>query len=263
MFNSLRTLCLGVALLVAGCATGLPPAPGHPNGLVLWGIVHGQCVPGEVQHQDPKPCAVVSLDGGEARGFVVLKDRDGATQYLLMPSDKITGIEDPKLLAPGVTNYFAKAWDQRGLVEDRLGGPVPREDLSVAVNSVYGRSQDQLHLHIDCLDAGVRAALAADAPQIGPSWSSGNFVLAGHRYRVRRIDAAELGQTDPFRLLADEIPGARRNMGAWTLVLAGETSNGAPGFYLIATRANPAAGEMASGESLQDHACKGTASAQR
>jgi CDP-diacylglycerol pyrophosphatase len=52
------------------------------------------------------------------------------------------------------------------------------------------------------------------------------------------------------------MPGARGEMGAWTLVLVGETDpGGRPGFYLLADRADPAHGEDASGEVLQDHDC--------
>ena len=254
MSSFIRIIAFGLTLAVCGCATrgpDLPPPPVHAHGQALWKIISEQCVPGALQRRDPAPCAVVSLVGG----FVVLKDRDGASQYLVMPTDKITGIEDPKLLAPGVPNYFAAAWEVRSLVQTRLGRPLEREDLSVAVNSPYGRSQDQLHLHVDCLDAGVREALRADGPQIGPAWSRARFALAGHLYWIRRIDAATLGRVDPFRLLADGMPGARRSMGAWTLVLAGESSAFGPGFFLMADRADPKAGDRASGESLQDHAC--------
>jgi len=78
-----------------------------PN--ALWNIVHGQCVPGERGHGDPSPCAKVDLSAGEAAGFAVLKDIKGATQFLLIPTRHISGIESRALLAPGATNYFAAA----------------------------------------------------------------------------------------------------------------------------------------------------------
>jgi CDP-diacylglycerol pyrophosphatase len=259
VFDPLRGLRLALALAaLAGCVSmpetaALPPPPVHPNGQALWRIISTQCLPGQLERHDPAPCALVSQEGR----FVVLKDREGVAQQLVMPTDKVTGIEDPKVLAGGAPNYFAEAWDTRRYVDARLPRPLPREAVSIAVNSIYGRSQDQLHLHVDCLDPGVQGALAADAPRIGAGWSAGTFVLAGHPYRIRRIDGERLA-VDPFRLLAETIPGAARTMGAWTLVLVGETSpDGRPGFYLIAARADPAAGEHASGEMLQDHACRG------
>ena len=61
---------------------------------------------------------------------------------------------------------------------------------------------------------------------------------------------------DPFRVLAHGMPGAAKDMAAWTLVLAGATfEGGKPGFVLLAGRADPAHGDFASGEELQDHEC--------
>src|SRR5215469_16466042 len=140
-----------LAIILAACTSAppLPPPPVHPNGGTLWGIISTQCLPDERDHHDPTPCAKVSLDGGQAHGFVLLKDRDGVAQYLLMPSARITGIEDPAILEPDAANYFEKAWEARQVVADKLGRRMDRTGLSVVVNSVYGRSQDQLHLHID------------------------------------------------------------------------------------------------------------------
>ena len=247
-----------LALLLASCASErpqLPPPPVHPNGHALWRIIHDQCVPDQRAHDDPAPCALVSIPEGEAQGFVVLKDRNGVAQFLVMPTAKITGIEDPALLAPNATNYFAMAWKADGYVEGRLGHALDRTRVSVAVNSVYGRSQDQLHLHVDCLDASVGAALgAAEIPHDG-RWAS--VQLKGHGYRVRWLGDTALATTNPFKLLAASLPGARQYMGAWTLALVGARGpDGAQGFYLLADRADPAAGDRGSAEELQDPACR-------
>jgi CDP-diacylglycerol pyrophosphatase len=251
------TLAALAALLVAGCVSAtvsLPPPPTHAGGQALWRIIHDQCLPDERDHQDPAPCALVRLKDGEAHGYVVLKDRAGIAQHLLMPTAKITGIEDPQILQPDAANYFARAWDERRFVEQRLGHPLDRTQLSIAVNSVYGRSQDQLHLHIDCVDAGVAAALrGADVPRTG---AGRPIALKGRAYRVRWLAADQLERTNPFKLLAHTVPGARRDMGAWTLALVGGVGrNGEPGFYLLADRADPAKGDRGSAEELQDHAC--------
>jgi CDP-diacylglycerol pyrophosphatase len=249
------------AMVLAACAGAsappLPPPPTHANGLVLWRIVHDQCVPDQGSHGAPAPCALVSLAGGEAHGFVVLKDRDGVAQHLLLPTARITGIEDPALLAPDAANYFARAWDERHFVTDRLGRRLDRTQLSVAVNSAYGRSQDQLHLHIDCLAPAVGAALRGATIPRGGRWASQPVMLKGHPYRVRWLGEAALASDEPFKRVAHDIPGARRAMGAWTLALVGATgADGAPGFYLLAARADPAHGDYGSAEELQDHACE-------
>src|SRR5208282_3944169 len=94
-------LALFALLALAGAARADPDA--------LWKITDQKCVPNEREYGQPSPCAKVDLEGG----YVILKDMVGDTQYLLMPTAKITGIEDPAVLAPGAPNYFADAWNER------------------------------------------------------------------------------------------------------------------------------------------------------
>ena len=214
MIHRISAPLLASALLAA-CAAGpaavvLPPPPPHSNGQVLWQIVHGQCVPDQVTSGKPDPCAEVVLVPDEANGHAVLKDRDGATQYLVMPTSLITGIEDARLRAPGATNYFAPAWGVRKLVEARLGAALAREDVSIAVNSIYGRTQDLLHLHVDCIRTDVRDALARAAPRIGYDWSRAPMTLAGHPYRVVRVDGDDMPEADPSDRLARGLRRPRR-----------------------------------------------------
>ncbi|HWA80517.1 MAG TPA: CDP-diacylglycerol diphosphatase, partial [Acetobacteraceae bacterium] len=126
---------------------------GNPS--ALWHIVHDRCVPNEQAHGNPAPCALVDLN----RGYVVLKDIVGATQFLVLPTARVTGIESPAILVPGAPNYLQDAWAARRFVRARAPAPLSREDLSLAVNSIYGRSQNQLHIHVDCLRVDVRDAL--------------------------------------------------------------------------------------------------------
>src|SRR6202034_1461554 len=117
----------------------------------LWEIVHGQCVPDEREHGDPKPCAAVDLSHGIARGFAILKDIRGQSQYLLIATQRIDGIESRALLSPHAPNFFADAWTARSFTEKALGRTMPWDALSLAINSQLGRSQNQLHIHIDCI----------------------------------------------------------------------------------------------------------------
>jgi CDP-diacylglycerol pyrophosphatase len=250
-----------MAAALAACVSApapLPPPPVRANGGTLWRIISTQCLPGERERRDPSPCAKVSVAGGEAHGFVLLKDRDGVAQYLLMPSARITGIEDPAILAPGATNYFARAWDEREAVARKLGRRMDRTQLSVAVNSIYGRSQDQLHLHIDCVDKSVAFDLRRFAVKHDDAWDKREITLHGHLYWTRWIDEDRLASVNPFELLAGTFPGARQQMGGWTIALVGATGPvGEPGFYLLADRVDLAKGDRASAEELQDHACGG------
>lgn len=246
-----RGVIAAVAVVVAFLPIVFLGAATDPN--ILWKIVHGKCVVDQTQFGHPAPCAVVDLAGG----YAILKDIVGDTQYLLIPTARITGIESPAVLAPSTPNYFAQAWGQTGLVDARLGKILPRQDLSLAVNSLSGRTQDQLHIHIDCLRADVRDALARHTEEVRTAWSAFPEPLVGKPYRAMRIDGSTLGTANPFRLLADGVPGARADMGAHTLVLAGAVfAGGTPGFILLDGQANLAEGNVASGEVLQDHDCR-------
>ncbi len=220
----------------------------------LWKIVHDRCVPNQQRNTDPAPCAAVSLTEGEAHGYAILKDIRGATQFLLIPTSRVVGIESPDILAPDAPNYFAAAWAARSRVEAVLHHDLAREDVSLAINSPHARTQEQLHIHIDCLRADVVVSLHANAAAIGPSWAPFPTPLAGHPYRARWLAEAELASSDPFKLLATDVGAAA--MPQQTLVVAGAASaQGQPGFVLLADNSDPAAGDRAGGEELQDHDC--------
>jgi CDP-diacylglycerol pyrophosphatase len=238
-----RFAALLVLLLIPGARASDPS--------VLWHIVHDRCVPNEAQHGDPAPCALVDL----AQGYVVLKDIVGATQFLLLPTARISGIESPALLAPGAPDYFEDAWEARRFTEARASAPLTRADLSLAVNSVFGRTQNQLHIHIDCLRQDVRDALTRHLGALGDAWAPFPVPLAGERYIARRLLAPTLAGANPFLMLARSSPEVRANMGDYTLVVAGAAFAGKPGFVLLADRADRAAGNFGSGEELQDHEC--------
>jgi len=243
-----HSVLLAVLLAPAGAHAADPSA--------LWKIVNGQCVPHEQTERDPSPCSAVDLAHGVDKGFVVLKDRNGIAQFLLIPTARIPGIEDPEILDPEATNYWDAAWQARYFVEERVHTPLPRDAVSLAINSSLGRSQDQLHIHIDCIRPDVRAALGANLDKVLGMWTLFPIPLAGHTYRSIRINHETLDGVNPFRVLADNDPQAATNMGMHTLVAVGESfADGTIGFVLLDDHADVAAGDPASGEELQDHSC--------
>jgi CDP-diacylglycerol pyrophosphatase len=235
MPRRLAPALLAVTLLLGGMAAARAANPD-----ALWQIIHDQCVPNMTVRGSPAPCTEVDLKGGT----VLLKDLVGIAQFLLMPTAKITGIEDPAILAPDAPNYFAAAWAARAHVSALLPRPLPRDATSLAINSEAGRTQNQLHIHVDCLRADIRATLATAT--IDDTWAPLPGGLAGHPYQAMRLPGADL-TANPFRLL----PAA--DLGRQTLVVVGA----ADGFILITDRVNLAAGDRASGEELQDHTCHG------
>lgn len=221
-----------------------------PDG--LWMAVHDVCVPNQRIFSNPAPCVKVDLVGG----YAILKDPKptAPTHFLLIPTDRVTGIEDPAILRPGGTNEWAQAWRARHYVEQRVGRILGRDEISLAINSVDGRSQNQLHIHIDCIRPDVRAALMRHAGSIGPNWAPFPVPLAGAPYLAMRVEGSDLNGIDPFQLLA-ALPDARADMGGRSLVVTGETdAAGQAGFILLTGSTVPGLGD-AGGEALQDHQC--------
>lgn len=238
-------LVLVVIALAAGGGFWLKA--GNPN--ALRHIVLDQCVPGQMQNRNPAPCALVKTDAG----YVVFKDRNGPLQYLLMPSAKITGIESPAVLDAATPNFFAQAWRARHVMAERYGKPIDDGDISLAINSEYGRTQNQLHIHISCLLPAVKQRLTQIGPDFINQWQPLPGGLLGHDYLGRRVTPAELEQQGAFRLLAAGLPRADGRMGSFGLAMTALPDGD---FLLLATERSLLPFTLASAEELQDHDCR-------
>jgi CDP-diacylglycerol pyrophosphatase len=172
---------------------------------------------------------------------------------LAIPTRRISGIEDPQMLAPDAPPVFADGWKAKAMVEARLDHPLPRQAVALALNSQWARSQDQLHVHVDCVAKPVAAALADYGPALDENWRAMTVPLAGRVYFARRLDSADLADADPIRLLADGLEGAKANLGAYSLAVVGATFHGKPGFILLADSSSLEGGGHA--EDIQDHNC--------
>lgn len=244
----LHLFALATALALAVPATGA-----FADADALAKIVDNKCVPDEQTVGKPAPCAAVDLKGG----YVILKDLVGASQFLLIAIGPEPGIEGPDLETATAPDYFEDAWAARHFMDDKLGRAVPRDDVGLAINSVGGRTQNRLHIHIDCASVPVLAALKADGPSIpAGSWTVVPGGLAGHPYRAMRIAATDLSGINPFALVAASLPPADPRMGDETIVaIAAAMPDGSDGFYLLADHAGATLGDRASGEELLDHDC--------
>ncbi len=225
-FPSSLVLLLLIAAALAACATALPPEPSSK----LWPLVQ-RCVAHRAATGEADPCLLVD----PAKGYAILRDIRGATQFLLVATDRRWGIEDPRIEASDAPNYFAEAWSARECVAAAAGHAVPEGELSLAINSTAGRSDGQLHIHIDRLRPDVASALRRDAREV---------TLLGHRYRLRHVDS--LADANLFAVLATATGGA---MGDETIVVAGDPRGG---FFVLDDHVHD--GDAASGEELQvDH----------
>jgi CDP-diacylglycerol pyrophosphatase len=242
---------LGLLLLAAGDSAFDAPARADP--MALWRIAHDQCVPHFEAGEGPKPCERVDLSGGVEEGVAILKDLVGVAQMLAIPTRRITGIEDPQMLAPDAPKVFFAAWRAKPLVEARLDHALPREAIAIAINSKWARSQDQLHLHVDCVAISVADTLANAHSSLDDAWRAMTVPLHGRIYLARRVDSADLSDVAPLSLLAAGVEGASAHMAAYRLAAIGATFDGKPGFILLADQFSLEGGGYA--EDLQDHDC--------
>jgi CDP-diacylglycerol pyrophosphatase len=219
----------------------------------LWRIVDTSCIPAAASGGTGR-CAEVSIprQGPEA-GHVVFKDRNGPLQYLLMPTRRVTGIEDPFLLTAAAPDYWGEAWKARRWMETTHGAPLPREAVSITLNSAWGRSQTHLHLHVSCVRDDLRERLREVPQGRSPSWAALPGGWQGHPYEVRRIVATALDGQDLFEDTARDHPG---DMGRQALAAIGHRLDGQDGFWLLRTHLDLSAGWLASIEGdVQDHTC--------
>ncbi len=207
----------------------LLPAYADPG--ALWKIVHGACVVHVEAHQGPAPCAKVDL----AQHYALMKDRQGVAQYLLIPTVRVSGIESPDLLARNAPNYWRLAWQGRRFAMSLAPRKLADGDMSLAINPPWGHTQDQLHIHIDCVAARVRDLL--HGVKLGQDWRP--VTLDGVAYQARNFDMRD----NAFVLLAKLAASEHTTMADWSMASVGAD-------VLLATRREPA-------EKLQDVKCGG------
>jgi CDP-diacylglycerol pyrophosphatase len=246
-YTSRRIFIWSIVAVLALLALGF--ALRAADSSALWKIVHDDCVPTQQRRGLPGRCQLVDLAGH----YAVLKDRNGNTHFLLLPTDRITGIESPALLVPGAHNYWQAAWQARHFVQERAGAAIGRDLIGLSINSARRRSQNQLHIHIDCVEPQLHAALMAHEAQIGAQWSERPLLLAGHDYFAVKIRAADLDAIDAFRLLDQRLSDPASQMADQVLSVVGaQFSDGAPGFYVLDS---PAGEHGATSDVVLDRSC--------
>jgi CDP-diacylglycerol pyrophosphatase len=218
----------------------------------LWRIVSASCIPA-AQSGATGRCAEVSISKGTDPGYVVFKDRNGPLQYLLMPTKRVTGIEDPFLLSAEAPAYWAEAWRAKRWMDIANGKPVPREAVSITINSAWGRSQNQLHLHVSCVRSDLRSFLSSIPASRNDAWTPIPGGWMGHPYEVRRLVADTMAGQDLFKDVAREHAG---DMGQQAIAVIATQIDGKNGFWLLRTHMDLSALWIGAIDGdVQDHSC--------
>lgn len=246
-----------VLLTILGCQSSPKVEESAiPHSDILWNKISTQCVPNQKQNHNPAPCEEVTYPKNDEQGFVVMKDIKGRLQYLLLPTQKITGVEDPQVLQSKSLHYFNEAWKARSYMSKKNGSLVPDENISLAMNSALGRSQNQLHIHISCIRPDVRAEINQHQSSLSREWEKFPAPIRGHDYYARKISVNDLKTKNVFFLISDQLTDAKDEMKKFGIALVPILKEGkVTSFVLLAEKADPSQMNFASAEEIQDHDC--------
>ncbi|WP_157952963.1 CDP-diacylglycerol diphosphatase [Limnobaculum parvum] len=223
----------------------------------LWKIVSEQCIPHQqLSISTASPCIDVVLTPETKRGYAIFKDRKGPLHFLLIPTAKIDGIESKELQQPDSTDYLYQAWMARYYLAQQVGKPISREMVSLAVNSAYGRSQEQLHIHIACIKPEIQAQLGSQMDTFSEKWSSVPYGINNHHYIARTLTESQLREVSPFQRVAMEVSDAADNMEKYGLALVAYTGhNNMPMYLLLANRLDIFGMNVGHTSDIQDYQC--------
>jgi CDP-diacylglycerol pyrophosphatase len=238
-----------VATLLA--VTSVPAArAANPVRDVLWVALQG-CVLAKKAAGRSFPCLSVDLGDGERPGTAVLRAPGQPTHTGVMPTDNVSGIEAPVLQGPRGAAYWRAALAARHAVSDALQGRLPIAAVGLEVNSVGGRSQDQLHIHLDCMRRSVMAALKAHGLAVGETWAPFPVPFGETRYLALQVPADRVVGFNPFAALA-RVPGWQGKLHDVSFAaVAADPENPQAGMIVLAYRM-----PEASAEDLMDHSCR-------
>ncbi|MGH8778410.1 CDP-diacylglycerol diphosphatase [Paraburkholderia sp.] len=237
---------LGCAFAIVAAVAGCAKLAGVDHD-ALWKIVDLQCVPA-AQAGTGSQCAQVDLQ----RHYAILKDISGKAQHLLIPTDRVTGIESPAILSANLLPYWSDAWTSRRFVEISVKQSLADNQLGIEINSQFRRSQDQLHIHIDCMRADVTDALARHRDDTPGTWRWDT--VDGKRYRIMRVTSLD-GVDDPFRIVARD-HDTTQAMAIQTILVTGAGTSAARDGWLIVNSDLALDQGTGTAEGLLDHACR-------
>jgi CDP-diacylglycerol pyrophosphatase len=220
-------------LAAAACAVARPPDS-------LWSLA--RCCARDLRSNSD--CRYYS----KTDEFIILKDNSPAKPraYLIIPTAKVTGIEDPRIFAAPVALFWAYGWQEAGVYLKK-----PAAQTGLAINSEFGRTQNQLHIHISCVRPDVARVLAENAARIG-SDPARPFALAlgPHHHTYRAVETGSLTTRSPFELAA-AMPGAADDMKDQSIAVIGSAE---PGLYYVLDTTHRA-DNPGTAEELLDQSC--------
>jgi CDP-diacylglycerol pyrophosphatase len=221
--------------VLAAIATVSQAAP-DPR-LKLWERAQ-QCVD-EARKQSLKyPCVRAS----KSLEYVIVDDTEIGKRgvYMILPTVRVSGIEDPAVLDKPLRQFFEYGWEALNTHIKR-----PPQDLAMAINNKTHRTQDQFHIHLACVAPEVRTAL--DSAKLTGHWQDNAIKVKGREFAA--IELASLARS-PFEVLQDHLASKqpKASLGDYSLAVIGQ-ANGR--FVVLATSTAPAELVLEEGDSCQ------------
>jgi CDP-diacylglycerol pyrophosphatase len=142
---------------------------------------------------------------------------DSTYDLLLIPTNRISGIECPKIWQPNALNLWQYARDAARRLPTNT-------NIALGINSADMRDQDQLHIHVSRLTDGARTDINNQLKQITDdptNWRSSIISVQGKDFRALHVP--DLG-TNLFGLLIQHV--APTDMFAQTLLVVPDPRGG-------------------------------------
>ena len=178
--------------------------------------------------------------------YVIIKDNAPTKPeaYLLIPTMTVTEIDDEQVFAAAYVNLWANAWDQ----SEQYPGWGGRR-IGMAINSAHARTQDQLHVHISCIDAKVAQILDEKAKESEGRPYTVQLPPANNSYDVATVNDLTDGES-PF-WVAKKAAGTGERMADKSVAVVKAKEPGR--YYVLTTMYKDGKGGAA--EELLDQRC--------
>ncbi|MFP3028771.1 MAG: CDP-diacylglycerol diphosphatase [Arsenophonus sp.] len=218
----------------------------------LWKIINQECIPNFKNGNLQTSCIKVD----QQHRYVIYKDINGPLHNLLLPLDKISGIESPILQQKNTKNYFTLAWQNRELLVKSASNPINEQFLSLAINSKYGRTQDQLHIHLACLKPEIYQIIKKNEHTITSNWRPLPLKdrINNHEYLAIKISTSDINKISPFNYLEKYTVEHDDNIAYYGLAMMPSAQQNK--FILLTTRLKLQDFNLGSVGLIQDYLCK-------
>ncbi|MEH2464340.1 CDP-diacylglycerol diphosphatase [Nostoc sp.] len=218
---------------------------------LLWNKVQ-KCIGNQQEIHKPEPCLSVDINNK-----YVVANGNKPVDYLLVPTDKISGIEASQISQLSSRNYWQYAWE-KATDKDYIRSKAPqaknREQIGLAINSKQARRQDQLHIHMSCIKKIVSDELekGEKTSEITDRFKSQKYMnLEGNNYSIRLLKNDSLSnKNNPFFLVKEFV--GQTKMEEQSIAVVGRKQGG---FYILKTQSDAQSGYKAVAEKLLDEDC--------